>query len=49
MEEFKLSADGPCEVKGARGLREGYVYRKVGDPNFSFKNVSREYLLKHNG
>lgn len=49
MEEFKLSADGPCEVLGASGLREGYVYRKVGDPNFSFKNVSREYLLKHNG
>ena len=49
MEEFKLSADGPCEVPGAQGLREGYVYRKVGDPDFSFKNVSREYLLKHNG
>ena len=47
MEEFKLSADGECEVEGARGLREGFVYRKVGDPNFSFKNVSRQYLLKH--
>ena len=47
MEEFKLSADGRCEVEGANGLREGYVYRKVGDPNFSFKNVSRKYLLKH--
>ena len=49
MEEFKLTADGSCEVEGSSGLREGYVYRKVGDPNFSFKNVSRKYLLKHEG
>ena len=49
MEEFKLTADGECEVYGSSGLREGYVYRKVGDPNFSFKNVSRQYLLKHDG
>lgn len=49
MAEFKLSADGECEVEGAQGLREGFVYRKVGDPNFSFKNVSRQYLLKHGG
>lgn len=47
MEAFKLTADGPCEIPGSTGLREGYVYRKVGDPNFSFKNVSRKYLLKH--
>lgn len=42
LEEFKLSADGPCEV--GEGLREGYVYRSV-DGKRSFKNVSREYLL----
>lgn len=50
MEEFKLSADGPCEAEGASGNREGYVYRRVkavdGKIN-SFKNVSREYLAKH--
>lgn len=50
MGEFKLSADGPCEADGASGLREGYVYRRAvfqdGKIN-SFKNVSREYLVKH--
>jgi len=45
FEEFKLSADGPCEALGASGRREGYVYRNVADPNLSFKNVSREYLM----
>lgn len=45
MEEMKLSADGPCELEGASGLREGYVYRSV-DGKHSFKNVSRQYLLK---
>lgn len=49
FEEFKLSADGPCEAPGASGKREGYVYRNVADPNLSFKNVSRDYLIKHNG
>lgn len=49
FEEFKLSAEGPCEAPGAPGDREGYVYRNVADPNISFKNVSRKYLLKHNG
>lgn len=49
FEEFKKSADGPCEAKGAHGAREGYVYRNVADPNLSFKNVSRIYLAKHNG
>ena len=48
FEEFKLSAEGPCEAPGASGDREGYVYRNVADPNISFKNVSRKYLLKHN-
>ena len=47
FEEFKLSADGPCEAPGASGNREGYVYRNVADPNLSFKNVSRTYLMKH--
>lgn len=44
FEEFKLSADGECEVPGAKGLREGYVYRTL-DGAKSFKNVSRKYLL----
>lgn len=47
FEDFKLSADGLCEAPGASGDREGYVYRNVEDPNLSFKNVSRKYLLKH--
>jgi len=47
FEEFKLSADGPCEAPGASGMREGYVYRNINNPNLSFKNVSRNYLLKH--
>lgn len=48
LEEFKLQADGPCEVPGSSGPREGYVYRLKTDPMQSFKNVSREYLLwKH--
>lgn len=47
FEEFKLSADGPCEANGASGAREGYVYRNYDDNTLSFKNVSREYLLKH--
>lgn len=51
FEKFKQSADGfynseVCE--GHKNLpREGYVYYKTTDPNFSFKNVSRLYLLKH--
>ena len=47
FEEFKLSADGPCEAPGASGAREGYVYRNYDDNTLSFKNVSREYLLNH--
>lgn len=51
MEEFKLQADGmysPSVCEGnAKCAREGFVYYKTTDPTFSFKNVSREYLLKH--
>ena len=51
FEEFKSTADGfydssCCEGK-SRQKREGFVYYKTTDPNFSFKNVSREYLLNH--
>lgn len=44
METLKLDADGPCIV--GEGPREGWVYRSL-DGKQSFKNVSREYLLKH--
>lgn len=44
METLKLDADGPCIV--GEGPREGWVYRSY-DGKQSFKNVSREYLLKH--
>ena len=47
MEEFKQFATAKSVVS-PNVLREGIVLR---DPtnDFSFKNVSREYLLKHNG
>lgn len=52
FEDFKLSADGkydPSVCEGNKNCnREGFVYYKTNDPNFSFKNVSRSYLLKHN-
>lgn len=47
MEEIKLEADGFSELN-PRVKREGFVYRSQ-DGRQSFKNVSREYLLKHNG
>lgn len=46
VNEFKLQADGPCDIEGSSGLREGFVYRKANNPNFNFKNVSNKYLLK---
>lgn len=49
FEEFKKSADGYYHPNVCEGNptcpREGYVYYKTTDPTFSFKNVSREYLL----
>jgi hypothetical protein len=51
FEEFKQSADGFYDPEVCEGWtqqpREGFVYYKTTDPNFSFKNVSRSYLLKH--
>ena len=51
FELLKESAEGfystsVCEGKKNKP-REGYVYYSTVDPNFSFKNVSRSYLLKH--
>ena len=50
MEDFKLTADGYYDSSVCEGnkkcRREGYVYYKADDPNFSFKNVSRDYLLR---
>ena len=50
FEEFKLTADGYHDSQVCEGLtkcrREGYVYYKSTEPMFSFKNVSREYLLR---
>ena len=52
FEEFKCSADGMYDASVCEGktnqAREGYVYYKTTDPTFSFKNVSRTYLLKQN-
>jgi len=48
METLKLQADGSCDIPGSSGLREGFVYRSH-DGIRSFKNVSRQYLLKHEG
>lgn len=47
MEEMKLEADGYSELN-PKVKREGFVYRSLNGQQ-SFKNVSREYLLKHNG
>lgn len=47
MEELKELATGKSVVN-PKVLREGLVYRSL-DGSDSFKNVSREYLLKHNG
>lgn len=51
MEDFKLTADGYYDPIVCMGHfkcpREGFVYYKADNPNFSFKNVSRKYLLKH--
>ena len=51
FEEFKLTADGVYDATVCEGnancAREGFVYYKTTDPNFSFKNVSRAYLLNH--
>lgn len=47
MEEMKLEADGYSQIN-QKVRREGFVYRSA-DGQQSFKNVSREYLLKHNG
>ena len=47
MEEMKLEADGYSELN-PKVKREGFVYRDILGQK-SFKNVSREYLLKHNG
>lgn len=45
MEELKEQATG-YSVVNPQVMREGVVYRSV-DGSDSFKNVSREYLLKH--
>lgn len=47
MEELKELATGKSVVN-PDVIREGIVYRSL-DGSDSFKNVSREYLLKHNG
>ena len=47
MEELKVLATGKSLVN-PDVMREGLVYRSL-DGSDSFKNVSREYLLKHNG
>ena len=51
LEQLKREADGYYDPSVCDGNiscpREGFVYYKTDDPNFSFKNVSREYLLNH--
>ena len=51
FENFKKTADGFYSIECCEGQfdckREGFVYYKTTDPNFSFKNVSKDYLLKH--
>lgn len=47
MEEFKKYATANSVVN-SDVMREGIVLRAMDDSDISFKNVSREYLLKHN-
>ena len=47
MEEFKQMATAPSVVN-PEVMREGIVLRDSAT-DFSFKNVSREYLMKHGG
>ena len=51
FEDFKETANGFYSPNCCEGhtdcKREGFVYYKTTDPNFHFKNVSRDYLLKH--
>lgn len=47
MEEFKLFADGNSVVN-PKVMREGLVIREPVS-GLSFKNVSRQFLLEHNG
>ena len=47
METFKQMATAPSAVSPAV-MREGIVLRQIAD-GMSIKNVSREYMLKHNG
>lgn len=47
MDELKAIATGKSQVN-PNVMREGIVYRSL-DGSDSFKNVSREYLLKHGG
>ena len=50
FEEFKKTADGYYDMSVCENhidcKREGFVYYKTTEPTFSFKNVSREYLIK---
>ena len=50
FEEFKKTADGYYDMSVCENhtdcKREGFVYYKTTEPTFSFKNISREYLIK---
>jgi hypothetical protein len=50
FEEFKKSADGNYDSSVCDGHAncpmEGWVYYKTTEPSFSFKNISRKFLLK---
>ena len=46
METMKKWADGWSAIN-PKVKREGLVYKQIGNPDISFKNVSNEYLLKH--
>ena len=46
LSKIKEDADGLCDLPHSTGLREGFVYRNRENPNQSFKNVSREFLIK---
>ena len=52
FDEFKQTADGyysPSVCEGQTNcIREGWIYYKTTNPEFSFKNISIKYLLNNN-
>jgi len=49
LDDMLVLADGKSVLGFTNTLREGLVWRQVGDERFTFKTVSNKYLLKQKG